>query len=123
MDTSRTSQSCPETREALARLDERIKAWEKFSAAQFEMRDDSLRLQALEYERRLEGLNNEAGRIAKIQERFVGLDKYDGFRDQVLTTLAELSGRTGGMRLILGYLLTAVALLLSLLNMFGSRIK
>ncbi len=38
--------------------------------------DTALKLQAIEYERRLESLNNEAGRIAKMQNDFVLKGEY-----------------------------------------------
>lgn len=72
----------------------------------------ALELQALEYERRLEALNGEAGRLAKVLADSVPREVFDQYRDTQATaarivadTLAEERGaRAGGQRLIAGAL-------------------
>jgi hypothetical protein len=47
-------------------------------------------IQAVEYERRLDSLNNEAARINKSQEMSVSRDKFDGKLDEVFRRLTVL---------------------------------
>jgi hypothetical protein len=58
---------------------------------QLDLKDEQLKLQAKEYERRLEGLNGEAKRILEAQQRSVSADKFEGVTSQFHTSLTLLA--------------------------------
>jgi len=107
-----------DTRDRLIRIEEQVNALREEMRKEFDWRDQNLKLQALEYERRLKDLNGEQARIAKSQEAHVSIDKYTGFRDEVLRTLSELKGRTGGMRQLIQTVLSVIAILVALYAAF-----
>lgn len=100
-----------DTLEEFTRLQEQVDGLKRELRIELDWRDRALALQAKEYERRLETLNNEAGRIAKNNEAKVSIEKFDSLRDVVI----DLVGRTTGTGATLTRLATALALLLSLL--------
>ena len=54
----------------------------------------ALKIQAIEYERRLDALNGEQARIAKSQSTYVSRELWDAFKTQVDTFMAAHTGRT-----------------------------
>jgi hypothetical protein len=51
----------------------------------------ALKLQAAEYERRLEGLNGEAGRIRDVLDKSVSQEKFEGFQSRALEKIEAVS--------------------------------
>jgi predicted phage gp36 major capsid-like protein len=54
----------------------------------YQATEQARKIQALEYERRLDSLNNEAGRITKAQEMGVSREKFDGAIGEVFRRLS-----------------------------------
>lgn len=56
-----------------------------------------LKLQAVEYERRLGDLNHAHDKQVADQATYVSGDKYEGFQTEVRSALASLQGRASGL--------------------------
>lgn len=88
-------------------FEEKLKALEK-----------ALELQAKEYERRLEGLNGEAGRLHKMQEQYVPREVFERMIDELrkeLRTLSEWKTKQEGKSQLTQYipwLLAAISIIL-----------
>lgn len=85
----------------------------------------ALRLQAIEYERRLEGLNHEQARLASDRERFVAREVYETaesslsvWRDGVNRAILLAAGRTSGM----GAIASGAALLIGVVVGIGGLV-
>ena len=104
-------------------LSERIAALRLRFEERIQADDAKLKLQAQEYERRLEALNNENARILKAQESSVSADKFDGYREKTDQSLARIQleqtnygGRNAGSKATLAAIVAAIALLLQVLG-------
>ena len=71
-------------------LSERISALEKVYDERFKALADALKLQAREYERRLESLNHEAARIAESQAASVNAERYASDLNSINEKLVSL---------------------------------
>lgn len=90
---------------------------------------EALKLQATEYERRLELLNNEADRIAQAASKAVSLEKFEGyvaaqqvhnettqaFITSYNTTMSELRREQSRLRSTMTLLIAGLALLVSVI--------
>ena len=76
---TRKSYEAEEIKHLRELYDERFASIKK----QLEMKDEALKIQATEYERRLDGLNHEAARILESQSKSISVDKHEGFSNQV----------------------------------------
>lgn len=64
-------------------LDKDLQWTIKHFEEKFRQRDENLKAQAREYERRLDELNNENGRVKMAQEKSVSVDKFEGAINQL----------------------------------------
>jgi cell division protein ZapA (FtsZ GTPase activity inhibitor) len=76
----------------------------------------ALSLQAEKYEARLQDLNHAHDKQVADQGTYVSKEKYEQFVEEVRQTLAELKGRTSGIKSTWTAIVAAIALLLSLLQ-------
>jgi hypothetical protein len=111
-----------DTQVELAKLDVRLCAEVALRKREQELRDQNLVLQAKEYERRLETLNNENGRIlaagAKSVDREYFESRINAVIDRVLVAekkLTEMGGRTGGLALAKSDILSVLPILISMI--------
>lgn len=81
---------------------------------------EALKLQAIEYERRLEALNGEQAKISGLERNYVKLDMFNTKHDQVVDAIAELKiyranieGRMWGIAIIIGVVFSAISFLLA----------
>jgi predicted RNase H-like nuclease (RuvC/YqgF family) len=76
---------------ALTRVEEdyrrELAALKEWVVTEFGHRDDALKLQAVEYERRLDTLNNENGRIAKVLENSIPRETFEQYQKSQATAL------------------------------------
>lgn len=70
-------------------LDKDLQWVVKLFEEKFCQRDENLKMQAKEYERRLNELNNENGRVKMAQERSVSADKFEGAISQLHSRLDQ----------------------------------
>lgn len=81
-------------------FEERFRALNEIRSAEA----DALVIQAREYERRLESLNGEQGRIAKSQATYISREMYEEFKERVDTFIIEQSARAKSMNWLIGIL-------------------
>jgi len=62
---------------------------------ELQLKDQALKLQALEYERRLDGLNHEAARILESQQKSISVEKFDGVISQFHSKFSSTDDKIG----------------------------
>jgi hypothetical protein len=81
------------------------------------LKEDARAIQATEYERRLEGLNGEAGRLRGMQQEYIPREVFDRTLDSLRTRIAAVETaqiKADGRHQLLQYipwLLTAISLI------------
>lgn len=71
-------------------LEAKFKAFEKHVHYKFEASEKALKIQAQEYERRLENLNHEAERLRLMQETYLPREVAKGMFDSVIADIKAL---------------------------------
>lgn len=101
-------------------LAERFSGFQRITEERFKGQQDALKLQALEYERRLDALNGEAGRIAKSQALHVSREMFDTKVGDLERRSGEhekhsahLEGRLWGIGISIGVAITVVNLVIN----------
>lgn len=97
-----------------------IEAQSELTRQQFEFIDKATRLQAVEYERRLESLNGEANRIREILASCVPRETYDIQHNETIKKIDDLNnfrsnwqGKNTIISIVIPIIVTVILLLLN----------
>jgi hypothetical protein len=96
----------------LARLDERIKAMKEDIRRTEESGEKALRVSTVEFNRRLDLLNGEAGRLREMQATYVMreiFDRYKETQEQRVSTLENFNANLTGKQWIGGAVIVILA--------------
>jgi len=111
-------------------VNEKIAAMDKSWSLRESAQKEALRLQAKEYERRLEMLNGEQARIAQIQMSSISRELYENDRknDEVLRTevrrfMAEFKGGHDTLTAVIATAISVFGLIMAMLALYMSMGK
>jgi hypothetical protein len=95
-----------------------IVTMKEFIALQFDSLDRATKLQAKEYERRLDGLNGEAGRLSQMQSTYLPREVYEINHKELcnkVESLQNFRSNLEGRMIVIAFCISAIVSILFIL--------